>query len=156
MTLLEVLGAVVILGLVGVSVITSSMDSSLDAAHARDLLTASLLADDALAELETRAAAGGIPLGTQETERDGFRIAVTTAAADVGALLAARQAGDRELGPATLFQEPRSGRPALLELRVDVSLSGEVVTQRTSFAFDPTASSELQALAPEEDEGAPE
>ena len=155
-TLLEVMGAVVILGLLGTSLITSTMDSTYRAGQARDQLIASLLADDVLAELETRAADGGVAPGMEETDRDGFHITVTTAAADVSQLLAGRGDGDRDLAPATLLEPKRGSRPALLELRVEITGPGGLVTERTSFAFDPGASPELQDLAPVEDEEAPQ
>ena len=97
LTLLEVMGAVAILGLASVWLITPAMDATVRAGQARDRLNASLLADDVLAELETRAASEGIAPGTHESERDGFRISVTAVAADASALLAAHNATPQQL-----------------------------------------------------------
>ena len=149
-TLLEVLGAVVILGLVGVSLITSSMNATVLAGQARDRLVASLLADGVLADLELEAAAGRLVPGTSENDRDGFRIAVTVSAADLGPLARGTPA-ERDAGPAALLEDTRGAPPSLLQLHVEVTDSGGLVVERTSFMFDGTASPELQALAPLED-----
>ena len=148
-TLLEVLGAVVILGLVGVSLITSSMNATILAGQARDRLVASLLADGVLADVELEAAAGRLIPGTSENERDGFQIAVTVSAADLGALTGGTPAEhERGEGPAAGLEDTRGAPPSLLELHVEVTDSSGLVVERTSFMFDGTASPELQALAP--------
>ncbi len=155
-TLLEVMGAVVILGIVGVSLITSSMDSSHRARQARDRLTASLLADSALAEVESRAQAGGLTPGSQQDETpEGFAIVVETEAVDF-ASLAGGSLGerDRDAGPAVLLEAQRGQASSLMQIRVAVSDgSGGLVAERTSFIFDPTASADLQSLAPVEEGG---
>lgn len=153
-TLLEVMGAVVILGIIGVSLITASMDSAYRAAQARDRMGTSLVADSLIAELETRARAGGLEPGTQHSQTDdGLEIVIETRPASLIELAAgALLERDRDDGPAELLEEQRGAPASLLQIHVQVTDPGGGVVERTGFVFDPAASEALQALAPQ---GAP-
>ena len=151
-TMLEVMGAVLILGLLGTSLMTATLESTRRAAGARDLLTASLLADSALTDLLAARRASGAPgfaPGRDEREDQGFRIAVETRPVDAAALgmapLVERPRGEP---PASVLAVARGGTPALLSVHVEVSGADGVLAERTTFVFDPRAVPELEELAP--------
>jgi type II secretory pathway pseudopilin PulG len=77
MTLLEVMAAVAILGLVYTVLATAATRGIRIEGDSRRRMEASLLAEQALAEIETQLATGVAPqLGTQENERDGYLVSV--------------------------------------------------------------------------------
>ena len=155
-TLLEVMGAVAILGLVAASLMTASINSARISGDARDRMAASLLADSLLAELETAAARGDGSVSALAGERaiDGFDVAVAVTPFDP-ATLGLEPLVDRERGgppAAALAADPRGPAP-LSWMRIDVTSIGGVEVTRTSIAFDPTASAALAELA-DRNEGA--
>lgn len=148
-TLLEVMGAVVILGIVGVSLITSSMDSSHRARQARDRLGASLLADSTLAAIETHTKSGGLTPGTQRDEtEDGYEIEIETQPANLAALAGGLGEPEDEDDSAGLLSASSRGPAVLTQIHVRVTDPSGGVAERVSFVFDASVSPELQALAP--------
>jgi prepilin-type N-terminal cleavage/methylation domain-containing protein len=76
-TLLEVLAAVAILGIAYITLGSSGIQGLQHEGEARRRLEASLLADSVLSEIEAGLEAGAAPpLGEEESEADGFTIAV--------------------------------------------------------------------------------
>jgi prepilin-type N-terminal cleavage/methylation domain-containing protein len=165
-TLLEVMAAVAVLGLVYVVIARSAIEGLMWEGEAQRRLRASLLADRVLAELEGGLRAGGAPqLGRSELDEDGFAVLVEVTPFDplalgLAALFEALPEGhalaprERPGGtpPALLAPPSRGGAPALVSVYVRVAwtegISEQAVT-RTTFFFDPLAAApELGALAP--------
>jgi len=150
-TLLEVMAAVAVLGLVYVVVARGSMQGLQTEGDAGRRLRASLLADRVLNDLELSLARGSAPaLGEQEATEGEFTVQVEVSPLDVGSLL--QDATGQEGGQASptaelkLLQPPvRGAAPTLLSIAIRVAwtegISEQEVT-RTSFAFD------LEAAAP--------
>jgi prepilin-type N-terminal cleavage/methylation domain-containing protein len=79
-TLLEVLAAVVVLGLAYVALGSSGIQGLQHEGEARRRLGASLLADAALGDIEANVEAGGAPpLGQDETDQGDYRVTVEVA-----------------------------------------------------------------------------
>lgn len=173
-TLLEVLVAVAVLGLVYVTVARIAIQGMQSEGDASRRLEASLLADRALAELETQLAQGTAPpLGEQTREEAGYRLEVavepfSAESLGLGGVLAEleppsraedaeRRPGegrvDRDEAPPLALLEPpqRGARPALLQVRVRVAwqdAAHERSVTRTTFALDrEVAASRLESVA---------
>jgi type II secretory pathway pseudopilin PulG len=152
------MGAVVILGIVGVSLITSSMDSSHRARQARDRMAASLLADSTLAAIETRGQLEGLTPGNQhDATDDGFEIDIAIQPADLAelagdfGLAGGLDRGEGKSGSPDLFATRRNAPAVLTQIHIRVTDPGGSIAERVSFVFDAAASPELQALAPVDD-----
>ena len=150
-TLLEVLAAVAILGVLYVVLADVAIQGLRAEGRSRRRMEASLVADWALSEIETEIEAGGFPeLGRlPETEEDLFRIAVEVRPYSIPLLSESEEAGS-DTGP------PSEGGAlaSLREIELTVTwLDGadEQQVVRTTYAFDAaTASSQLlEAVAPQ-------
>jgi prepilin-type N-terminal cleavage/methylation domain-containing protein len=149
-TLLEVLVAVAVFGLL-FTVLTGIAMQGLRAEGESDReLRASLLADRALAELETNLDLGVVPpLGREEREEEEFLVEVEVAAFDLE--LPEDPRGKRELGrqvPSGSLLGRGPGSSASPLRRIDVRVHwGEGVLERevrrTSFALDAEAAAPL-------------
>lgn len=152
-TLLEVMVAVAVLGIVMTLITRASVQGLQYAGDARERLAASLLADRLVADLEGEVAQGLVPrAGTQELEEEPFRATVTVSAFDPAAvgldLLLDDDDGGRGTTPA-VFRASRDGSP-LLTAQVRVAWSDGIHEQqvgRTTFLFVPEALPELQQLS---------
>ena len=149
-TLLEVMGAVVILGIVATSLMTASINSTRIAGDARDRLRASLLADSIVAEIESTATSpgGAAAVDTGDREIDGYTVSVSVDPVDAASIglegLVARERGEPEA--AVLAGDPRGGAP-LSRVRVIVKSPSGIETTRVTFSFDPSAAPGLAELA---------
>ena len=150
-TLLEVMAAVVVLGLVYVVVAQGAMQGLQTEGDASRRLRASLLADRVLSDIELGLARGSPPpLGQTETSEQEFTVVVEVGPFDLATLLesASEQQG-RPTGSTSeleLLKPSRGGgTPTVLSIAVRViwteGISEQQVT-RESFAFD------LEAAAP--------
>jgi prepilin-type N-terminal cleavage/methylation domain-containing protein len=165
-TLLEVLAAVAVLALVYTALARAAMQGLAHEGDASRRLRASLLADQALAEVEAQLAAGVAPTpGITELEEEEFAISVEVRPFDLGAFaLEAGEAaaavlgeptgveGARPDGPSFQLLTAQPGAPApLFEIDVRVRwLEGsfEQEATRTSFAADPArVSAALEGLS---------
>jgi prepilin-type N-terminal cleavage/methylation domain-containing protein len=173
-TLLEVLAAVAVLAIVYTSLARAAMQGLANQGDASRRLRASILADEALAQVEALLAAGSAPpVGESElpSEDPDFVVSVevrafedlatalAAAAAPEAGRLARRPALDAESRPTPpelLVAAPGSA-PPLLEIDVRVRwLEGasEQEVTRTSFGADPTiVASALAGLGEGESEG---
>jgi prepilin-type N-terminal cleavage/methylation domain-containing protein len=150
-TLLEVMAAVAVLGLVYVVVARGAMQGLQTEGDASRRLRASLLADRVLNDLELNLAGGSAPaLGETETSEEEFTVVVEVSPFDLATLLETTNgepaAPAASTTPLELLKPPvRGGIPTLLMIAVRVAwmegISEQEVT-RTSFAFD------LEAAAP--------
>ena len=161
-TLLEVMAAVVVLGLVYIALARGAMQGLQTEGDASRRLRASLLADRVLNDLELSLAGGSAPaLGEQETTEEEFTVLVEVSPFDVGSLLQGAAGQEGGLASPTselqLLQPPaRGAAPTLLSIAIRVAwtegISEQEVT-RTSFAFDLEAAAplleEIQARAQE-------
>jgi prepilin-type N-terminal cleavage/methylation domain-containing protein len=162
-TLLEVLAAVAVLGLVYVVVARGAIQGMQTQGDASRRLRASLLADRTLNELELALAAGATPeIGETQSSQEDFEVVVEVAPFDVASLLEALTVEeDRpETSTASLrLLEPsvRGGAPTVLSIVVRVAwiegVSEREIT-RTSFAFDAEAAAPLlETISGPEDQG---
>jgi prepilin-type N-terminal cleavage/methylation domain-containing protein len=170
-TLLEVLAAVAVLAIVYTSLARAAMQGLANQGDASRRLRASVLADEALGQIEALLAAGTAPpVGESElpSEDPDFAIAVevrpfedvatalAAAAAPQAGELASRTApgaAERETPPELLVAAP-GGAPPLLQIAVRVRWLEGVLEQevtRASFAADPAIVA--TALAVLKDEG---
>lgn len=171
-TLLEVLAAVAILAIAYTTLGSSGLQGLQQEGEARRRLEASLLADAAIAQVESAIEAGTAPpVGEEESESDGYRIQVSVEpftlavpepqAAHGGKRLGnaqSRLGGDRSTEPAAPGSSllgpsgaGRGGESPLRRIAVRVVWDegfGERVASRTTFALDAEAAAEtLQGLA---------
>ena len=164
-TLLEVMAAVAVLGLVYVLVARVAIQGLQIEGEASRMLRASLLADRALSDLELELAGGAAPrVGETETQEEDFTVVVEVSPFDVGGVLPEEaETGQQPTSPPStldlLSPTVRGGVPTLLSIVARVSwvegVSEREVT-RTSFVFDAEAAAPLlEGLAelPEEPEG---
>jgi prepilin-type N-terminal cleavage/methylation domain-containing protein len=170
-TLLEVLAAVAVLAIVYTSLARAAMQGLANQGDASRRLRASVLADDALGQIEALLATGSAPpVGESElpSEDPDFAIAVEVRpfddVADALAAAAAPEQGQlaSRTAPATAARETppelliaaRGGAPPLLQIAVRVRWIEGAIEQevtRASFAADPAVVA--TALATLEDEG---
>jgi len=151
-TLLEVLAAVAILGVLYVVLADVAIQGLRAEGRSRRRMEASLVADWALSEIETEIEAGGFPeLGRlPETEEDLFRIAVEVRPYSIPLLDESAEAGSDTGSPSE-----GGALASLREIELTVTwLDGadEQQVVRTTYAFDAaTASSQLiEATAPQD------
>jgi prepilin-type N-terminal cleavage/methylation domain-containing protein len=164
-TLLEVMAAVAVLGLVYVVVARGAMQGLQTEGDAGRRLRASLLADRVLNDLEVELAAGEAPrVGETETSEEDFTVTVEVRPFDVAGLLQAGLQEDEAPAAATtgfqlLQPSVRAGVPILLTIAVRVAwiegVSEREVT-RSSFAFDAEAAAPLLAGVAAADQEIPE
>ncbi len=165
-TLLEVMAAVAILGIVYAVVARGAIQGLQVEGNASRRLRASLLADRALNDLELTLAAGNSPrVGSTEALEEEFTIVVDVTPFDIASvLLAGAPEGRPASGSPAAYQllqpSARGSTPSLLELGVTVTWIEGVTPQevtRTSFAFDLNAAAPyLEGLSEEEPEEAEE
>lgn len=149
LTLLEVLAAVMLLGIVYTLLATKSTEGIWNQGNSRRRLEASLLADQVLAEIETAYAIGSAPAreATSEERDDGFRIETSIEnyrpeepPPDPAEPTAAREL---QVGAADVFGDERGLRPGVLvQVRVRVSwldLGFEKSVERLTWIFDTEA-----------------
>jgi prepilin-type N-terminal cleavage/methylation domain-containing protein len=162
-TLLEVLAAVAVVGLVYWVLFAMAIDAVGAEGDAQRRLRASLLADRALGEVEGMLAGGIAPqIGRTESEEDPYRIEVEVAPyalEEVAARIVERRKDEKRGGrvaePALLVAPSRGPAP-LLSIAVRVSWqegSREAEVRRTTFAFDPVAAAPILAVAASAQEG---
>lgn len=140
MTLLEVLAAVALLGIVFTALARSATLGVLSEGDSRRRLEASLLADSRLAQLELAASSGSVPeLGEEEEEAGDYRIVIDTRVWELPEALA--EAREIQTSNASeVFGSPTLGTEGLvreIELRV-VWSDGvqERAVRRTTYAID--------------------
>jgi prepilin-type N-terminal cleavage/methylation domain-containing protein len=150
-TLLEVMAAVAVLGIVYVVLARGAMQGLQIEGDAGRRLRASLLADRILNDLELELAAGSAPrVGESETSEEEFAVVVEVSPFDVASILPATEEGEASAAPTSskelLAPSRRGGVPTLLSITVRVAwiegVSEREVT-RTSFAFDAEAAAPL-------------
>jgi len=161
-TLLEVLAAVAVLGLVYSMLATAAIQGLRAEGDAGRRLRASLLADQRLSEIEAQAALGQAPaLGVTEDEEDEFRVELDVqplelVVVETEAAEKARQRLERAIGaqepdpdaPQGSFLEPvATGAPPPLR-RIDLRVSwvegeSEQAVHRTTYALDGEAAAPL-------------
>jgi prepilin-type N-terminal cleavage/methylation domain-containing protein len=162
-TLLEVLAAVAILGIVYVVVARGAIQGLQLEGDASRRLRASLLADRVLTDLELELAAGSAPrVGETEASEEEFTVVVEVSPFDVASMLpsGAEEGGRPTASPAShqlLGPSVRGGSPTLLSIAVFVrwieGVSQQQVT-RSSFVFDASAAAPLlEGLSGEPEEG---
>ncbi len=155
-TLFEVMAAVLVLGMLYAVLANAAMQGLQAEGETRRRLEASLIADRALAELETQILLGVIPPSSRAEEaQDPYLVTVTVQPFDPSVLLVPPEEGEaapRAAGtPAeTLLGPPSSGAEGRLR-RIDVLVAWSDAGQersvgRTTFAFD---TSGLEELFPE-------
>jgi type II secretory pathway pseudopilin PulG len=164
LTLLEVLGAVALLGILYTVLAGSAIDGLRSEGESRRRLAASLLADRQLAEIELSLASGAAPeLGSQSAQEDGFTVLTEVRAfeppppredpesrgGEPRSLAARHAAADRKEAP-SLFEKPASPTtpPALRSIEVVVRWEeGTDVREirRTTYALDAEAIGEVFA-----------
>jgi prepilin-type N-terminal cleavage/methylation domain-containing protein len=151
-TLLEVLAAVAVLGLVYVVVARGAIQGLQTQGDAGRRLRASLLADRVLSDLELALATGSAPqVGETQSSEEEFEVVVEVAPFDVASLLEAATPEEDRPAAATdslrlLEPSVRGGVPTVLSIVVRVAwvegISEREIT-RTSFAFDAEAAAPL-------------
>jgi prepilin-type N-terminal cleavage/methylation domain-containing protein len=151
-TLLEVMAAVAVLGLVYVVVARVAIQGLQTEGDASRRLRASLLADRALSDLELELAGGAAPrVGETETSEEEFTVVVEVSPFDIGSILQ-DEGGESQRAPAPtstlqlLSPSARGGIPTLLSIVARVTwiegVSEREVT-RTTFVFDAEAAAPL-------------
>ena len=165
-TLLEVLAAVAVLGLVYSVLATAGIQGLRLEGDAGRRLRASLLADQKIVEVEAQVATGQAPeIGRTESEEGDYLVTVEVAPLDlaIGDTKASKRARERleravggkardEKGPGS-FLEPAGGNAPPMLRRVDVRVAwqegeGEQAVARTTYALDAVAAAPLlEALA---------
>src|SRR5262245_58538708 len=174
LTLLEVLGAVALLGILYTALAGNAANGLRSEGESRRRLAASLLADDRLAEIELSLVSGTAPtVGTEEKEVEGFSVSTEVRPFQLPARkeephaeptsLAAKRAAERAKDAPSLFGPP--GRPGATSplLSIDVVVRWkdgifEREVRRTTYAVDASAVqaafdavAEFQAQHPQEE-----
>ena len=152
-TLFEVMAAVLVLGMLYAVLANAAMQGLHSEGVTRRRFQASLIADRALAAIETQLTLGVIPdTGSQEEAEDPYLVSVTVQPFDPSVLIPpdslegeARSSG--QASSETLLAEPSSadeGRLRRIDVRVSWEESGvERSVARTTFAFDTAGLEEL-------------
>lgn len=160
-TLLEVMAAVAILGIVYAYLARATSQGILTAGESRWRLEASLVADQVLSDLERNMATDGtLPLGETEFEVDGFAVKQTISPLELPPELLAEDEPDQAsrsrsspgASPASLLAGDGSTPGILRQIRVRVGWFDGVQEQslvRYSFGYDASAALPLLGLAPE-------
>ena len=147
LTLLEVMAAVALLGIVYTFLAKAATQGVRSEADSRRRMEASLLADATLAEIETRLALGEtLQLERTEEENEEFRISVEVTPFELAAELAGKLTGTAPEVPIA-FGAAGAKAPSLVQ-RVEVRVVWddgifERSAERVTFAFDTEA---VQAL----------
>lgn len=157
LTLLEVLGAVALLGILYTVLAGAATQGVRSEGDSRRRLEASLLADAQLAEIETQLAAGVIPaVSYDEAEFEGFTVIKQVSAFEPPAELASALA---ETGAESLFAPGVPGaEPAVRTVEISVEWGEDEAASRvvrTTYVFDAAGLASLAAPpseAPLEDE----
>lgn len=162
LTLLEVLGAVALLGILYTVLAGNAIEGLRSEGESRRRLEASLLADERMASIELELASGvAPPLGDRSDEEDGFTVetrvrpfepppAPPPAGPQQPHSLAARRAEARQKPAPSLFSAPASPavpsplRTIEVVVRWQEGLDAREV-RRTTYALDGEATSELFA-----------
>ena len=149
-TLLEVMAAVAILGLVYAVLARAATQGVMAEGESRRRMEAALLADERLAELETRLATGEIlPDGTLEEELNEFRIAVGLEPLVLPEELLELVAPPADSGAQSLLGDANGRQPSVLRvLHVTVAWSEGLLerqVERITLVPDLAA---LETLAP--------
>jgi len=164
LTLLEVLGAVALLGILYTVLARSAIEGLRSEGESRRRLEASLLADERLAAIELSLDSGSVPPpGSSSEEEEGFTVRTEVSAFEPPpareparsasgkprSLAARRAAAGSEKVP-SLFEKTASPTtpPALRTIEVTVRWeegSEEREVRRTTYALDPAAAEELFA-----------
>ena len=163
-TLLEVMAAVAVLGLVYVVVARVAIQGLQTEGDASRRLRASLLADRTLSDLEVELAGGAAPrVGETETTEEEFTVVVEVSPFDIGSVLQdGAGEGQRPTAPTSALQllspSRGGGVPTLLQVAARVTwiegVSEREVT-RTSFVFDAEAAAPLlEGISGSEEEAA--
>jgi type II secretory pathway pseudopilin PulG len=158
-TLLEVLGAVVVIG-VSFTLLARANIQALRAENvARRQLEASLLADRALAEIEAGLLTGSAPgVGNDERQEGGFVVRVAVEPLELGLDPLPERApaafGSNDGGPTLLAAPGRAEGSPLRLVRIEVAwphAGAELAVLRETFVFDQSAvQSILETLVAEE------
>jgi prepilin-type N-terminal cleavage/methylation domain-containing protein len=147
LTLLEVMAAVALLGIVYTFLAKAATQGVRSEADSRRRMEASLLADATLAEIETRLALGeALQLERTEDENEGFRVSVEVTPFELAAELAGKLTGTAPEVPIA-FSAAGAKAPSLVQ-RVEVRVVWhdgifERSAQRVTFAFDTQAAQTL-------------
>jgi type II secretory pathway pseudopilin PulG len=159
LTLLEVLGAVALLGILYTVLIGQNIQGVRAEGESRRRLEASLLADERMADLEFGLAAGTAPpLGRTETEAGDFVLIQNVTAFEPPPEFVAEDTGGLQAppgltGPPSLLSTPRGGTPALrtVELAVvfvddfaELRDEAPAYAARTTYALDLEAAATLR------------
>src|SRR5262245_33017980 len=164
LTLLEVLGAVALLGILYTALAGNAANGLRSEGESRRRLAASLLADDRLAEFELSLASGTVPTaGTEEEEVEGFSVSTEVRPFQLPARkeephaeptsLAAKRAAERTKDAPSLFAPPRNPTAPSVLLSIDVVVRWkdgvfEREVRRTTYAVDASAvEAAFEALA---------
>jgi prepilin-type N-terminal cleavage/methylation domain-containing protein len=140
LTLLEVMAAVALLGILYTFLAKAAAQGVRSEADSRRRMEASLLADETLAEIETRLATGeALRLERTETESEGFRVSVEVTPFELPPGLAGAL-GEMDPSTPSVFGAGPAGAPSLLQ-RVEVRVVWddgifERSAERLTFAFD--------------------
>ncbi len=175
LTLLEVLGAVALLGILYTALAGSAIEGLRSEGESRRRLEASLLVDDRLTQLELSLASGVTPpIGTDEQEVDGFTVATDVRPFELPprpeadearaepTSLAAKRAAARAKDAPSLFAPPRGAAApaALLSVEIVVRWQEGIFqreVRRRTYAVDATAvEAAFEALAEFQGERPPE
>lgn len=142
-TLLEVLGAVAILGIWYVILAGIAIQGLRTEGESERRIRASLLADEVMAELEAQTARGAVPqISSSEDEREEFIVRLNVENLDLPLAPAEDAARDPgETGPieGSLFAPGPDGTAPLRSMRVEVAWiegASERSVARTTYAFD--------------------
>jgi len=137
-TLLEVLGAVLVLAVLYTVLAEVAISGLRAEGENRRRLEASLLADDMLMEIESGLLSGDVPpIGREEDEDDLYLIALEVRAIDPSEFLPANAFGGESLALDLLGGE--GGESPLRAIEISVAwfeVDDERIVRRTTFAFD--------------------
>jgi prepilin-type N-terminal cleavage/methylation domain-containing protein len=149
LTLLEVMAAVALLGILYTVLARAATQGVRSEADSRRRMEASLMADATLAEIETRLANGEtLQLEHTEIEKGEFRVSVEVTPFKLPAEFGGELAAGPEPGAPSAFDAGNADAPSLLQ-RVDVLVVWddgifERSAERVTFALDAQAAEALQ------------
>jgi prepilin-type N-terminal cleavage/methylation domain-containing protein len=143
LTLLEVLAAVAILGILYTALATKAIEGIHNEGNSRRRLEASLLADQTLSDLELQIAEGATPpVGKTESEQDDYRVEVSVDPLPLPAALAERRGTADPATPSLLGAGDGNADPStdlLRRIEVDVIWPDGVFerqVRRVTYAYD--------------------
>ncbi len=152
-SLLEVLAAVAVMGILYTILASLHMDGMRHEGDADRRLRHSLVADRTLAELEHAFLTGSAPpVGTQETDEGDYTLRVDVRPLDLSLFAAGLLEVDEDgEAPPALLTAPRAGAPPLVEVEVVVTwVEGayEREIRRLTYGFDATAAAPILETLP--------